>query len=213
MFKLYGFPVSNYYNMVKLALLEKGLEFEEVIMRPSQGEDFLAKSPMGKVPCLEVDEGPLSETDVILDFLEDVSNDINFYPVDPYQKAKVKELMKSTELYLELVARRLLGELFFGEPLSDESKAEITGQLEKGTTALNKLLKFEPYAAGSTFTYADIMLYYTVTLGNMATQKVLGMNLEDKLPGLSAWLDLMGDNSFIQEVNSDRDEAMKAMAG
>ncbi len=24
MFKLYGFPVSNYYNMVKLTLLEKG---------------------------------------------------------------------------------------------------------------------------------------------------------------------------------------------
>ncbi|MHC3825248.1 glutathione S-transferase N-terminal domain-containing protein [Pseudomonas sp. G3-19] len=28
MFKLYGFAVSNYYNMVKLALLEKGLAFE-----------------------------------------------------------------------------------------------------------------------------------------------------------------------------------------
>ena len=31
MFKLYGFAVSNYYNMVKLALLEKGLPFEEVL--------------------------------------------------------------------------------------------------------------------------------------------------------------------------------------
>lgn len=30
MLKLYGFSVSNYYNMVKLALLEKGLPFEEV---------------------------------------------------------------------------------------------------------------------------------------------------------------------------------------
>ena len=31
MLKLYGFAVSNYYNMVKLALLEKGLVLEEVI--------------------------------------------------------------------------------------------------------------------------------------------------------------------------------------
>ncbi len=30
MLMLYGFSVSNYYNMVKLALLEKGLPFEEV---------------------------------------------------------------------------------------------------------------------------------------------------------------------------------------
>ena len=36
MFKLYGFAVSNYYNMVKLALLEKGLPFEEVTFYPTQ---------------------------------------------------------------------------------------------------------------------------------------------------------------------------------
>ena len=30
MLKLYGFPLSNYYNMVKIALIEKGVDFEEV---------------------------------------------------------------------------------------------------------------------------------------------------------------------------------------
>ena len=213
MFKLYGFPISNYYNMVKLALLEKGLEFEEVITRPSQEDDYLARSPMGKIPCLEVDEGPLIETGVILDFLEDVSSDISFYPADPYQRAKVKELMKSTELYLELVARRLLGGVFFGETLSEELKSEVTDQLDKGTKALNKLLKFAPYAAGQDLTYADIVLYYTVTLGNTLTQQGLGVNLEDKMPGLTTWLELMGQNTLVQKVNADRDEAFKAMAG
>jgi hypothetical protein len=29
MLKLCGFPISNYYNKVKLVLLEKGVEFEE----------------------------------------------------------------------------------------------------------------------------------------------------------------------------------------
>ena len=55
MYKLYGFRVSNYYNMVKLPLLEKGIDFEEVDTMPSADEDFLQKSPMGKVPCLEFD--------------------------------------------------------------------------------------------------------------------------------------------------------------
>lgn len=213
MFKLYGFPVSNYYNMVKLALLEKGFEFEEVMMRPSQDADYLGKSPMGKVPCLEVGEGAISETSVILDFLEDVSSDTRFYPEDPYARAKVKEIMKATELYLELVARRLLGGVFFGETLSDELKAEVTTQIEKGAAALNRLLKFEPYAAGKDMTYADIVLYYTVTLGNMATQKALGIDLQDKLPGLRDWLVLMGKNPLVQKVNNDRDAALKAMAG
>lgn len=213
MIKLYGFPVSNYYNMVKLALLEKGLDFEEVITRPNQQDDFLQKSPMGKVPCLVVDEGPLTETSVILDFVEELSSDINFYPADPYQKAKVKELMKSTELYLELVARRLLGALFFDQTLSEELRTEIIGQLEKGANALNKLLKFEPYAAGAEFTYADIVLYYTVTLGNQATTKLLDINLEDKLPGLHDWLALMRENSFVNAVDADQNAALKVMAG
>ncbi|HBD11810.1 MAG TPA: glutathione S-transferase [Porticoccaceae bacterium] len=213
MMKLYGFPVSNYYNMVKLALLEKGFEFEEVTTRPSQDEDYLVKSPMGKIPCLEVAEGPLSETGVILDFLDDVSSDIRFYPDDPYQKAKVKELMKSTELYLELVARRLYPAAFFGEALAEALKAEVRQQLQRGSAALNKLLKFGPYAAGQNYTYADIVLYYTVTLGELATQKALGLSLKDQIPGLEDWIRLMEQNSFVQRVNADREKAMAAMMG
>ena len=47
MIKLYGFPVSNYFNMVKWALLENGIEFEEVHAMPNQESDFTSKSPMG----------------------------------------------------------------------------------------------------------------------------------------------------------------------
>ena len=45
MFKLYGFAISNYYNMVKLALLEKGLPFEEVLFYAGQSPEALAISP------------------------------------------------------------------------------------------------------------------------------------------------------------------------
>ena len=66
MIKLYGFTVSNYFNMVKMALLEKGIEFDFVDTMPSQENDYLAKSPMGKVPCIETEHGFLSETSVIM---------------------------------------------------------------------------------------------------------------------------------------------------
>lgn len=213
MYKLYGFPVSDYFNMAKLALLEKGIEFEEVIMRPSQDADYLDKSPKGKVPCLETADGPMCETNVILDYLDEVSPLPALYPDDPSQKAKIKEIMKSTELYLELVARQLFPGAFFGEQVSDDLKSDIQSKLSKGTTALNKLLKFAPYAGGADMTYADIVLYYTVTLCNLATQKVLGLNLEDKIPGMDDWLTLMNSRDSVQKVNVDRDTALKAMAG
>ena len=34
--KLYGMPLSNYYNMVKTVLLEKGMDFEEMLILPNQ---------------------------------------------------------------------------------------------------------------------------------------------------------------------------------
>jgi|AZII01.1.fsa_nt_gi glutathione S-transferase len=211
MFKLYGFPVSNYYNMVKLTLLEKGFEFEEVITRPSQENDFLNKSPMGKIPCLEVEEGPLSETNVIFDFLEDLSSDVPLYPENAYQRAKVRELSKSIELYLELVCRQLLGAVFFGAPADEQLNEKVNVELDKGVAALNRILIFSPFAAGEVMTYADFMLYYTVTLGNMATKKALGRDLCDELPGLTAWLTMMDGNPLVQKVNADRDAALKAM--
>ena len=48
--KLYGFPSSNYVNMVQLALLEKDVPFEFVLTYPNQSPELFAKSPRGKVP-------------------------------------------------------------------------------------------------------------------------------------------------------------------
>jgi len=211
MFKLYGFPVSNYYNMVKLTLLEKGFEFEEVITMPSQENDFLSISPMGKIPCLEVKEGPLSETNVIFDFLEDLSPDVPLYPEDSFQRAKVRELSKMIELYLELVVRQIYGVVLFGAPADEALNAKVNEQLDKGVASLNRILIFSPFAAGEVMTYADFMLYYTVTLCNMATQKILGRDLCNELPGLKAWLTLMEGNPLLQKVNADRDAALKGM--
>ncbi len=66
MLRLHGFSSSNYYNAVKLALLEKGLEFDEVLTYTGADEhhqpEYLEKSPLGKVPCLETDDGFISES-------------------------------------------------------------------------------------------------------------------------------------------------------
>ena len=51
MIQLCGFAISNYYNKAKIALIEKGIAFEEVLVRtPITDPVQLAHSPMGKVP-------------------------------------------------------------------------------------------------------------------------------------------------------------------
>jgi len=57
MLRLHGFSASNYYNVPKLAFLEKGVAFEEVVsytgVGPKYKPEYLDKSPLGKVPALE----------------------------------------------------------------------------------------------------------------------------------------------------------------
>lgn len=204
MLKLYGFTVSNYFNMVKMALLEKGIDFEFVDTKPTQEGDYLAKSPMGKVPCLETSEGFISETDVIFDYLEDLGQGQALMPASAYEKAKVRELIKQLELYIELPARTCFAEAFFGGTVSEETKDKARASLKKGVECIKRTGKFSPYIAGDTFTYADIMFMYSVSLAGACAKRVLGMDLLEDLPEAKALSELLASRASAQKVAADQ---------
>jgi len=208
MIKLYGFRVSNYFNMVKLALLEKGLEFEEIHAMPSQESDFTRKSPMGKVPCIEVEGGCLSETGVILDYLEDTYPDTPLYPADPYARAKLREIIRTCELYIELNARRHYGHLFFGEAINETAVTEVKPTMEKGLRALNQLANFDPYIAGTQFTCADIVSYHCFTYPAIVAQKIYDWDIIAEMPGLKASRETIAARPHFQKVDSEWQTAL-----
>src|SRR5437899_4582566 len=122
MLKLHGFAVSNYYNKVKLVLLEKDLPFEEVLVWADRSPTLLVNSPLGKVPYLETEHGVLCESQVQVDYLEAAYPQRPLLPAEPFAAAKVREVMAFLELHLELVARELYAEAFFGGTVSEEVK-------------------------------------------------------------------------------------------
>ena len=111
MLTLCGFSASNYYNKVKLALLEKGVPFQEQLAWVGQTD--LAASPLGKVPYLLTPEGPLCESAVIADYIEAAYPTPALVPAQAFAAAKVRELITFMELHLELVARNLYPQAFF----------------------------------------------------------------------------------------------------
>src|ERR1051325_1483532 len=171
MLKLCGFHISNYFNKVRIAMLEKGVRFElDPTCRPSQKEDFLARTPMGKVPFLEVDGAQLSESQVICEYLEDAFPQRPLYPRDPLARARVRELIQFMELHVELVARRLYGQVFFGQPANEEVKQAVEKDLLKGARALRERAKFDPYIAGGELTLADCAAFVHLPLVTLATK-------------------------------------------
>ena len=69
--RLCGFPVSNYYNKVKLVLLEKGLAFEEEFVGLGRAFPRLDASPARKIPFLEDAGTTIVESQPIVEYLED----------------------------------------------------------------------------------------------------------------------------------------------
>jgi glutathione S-transferase len=211
MLKLCGFAISNYYNKVKLSLLEKGIPFEEELAYPSQKEEFRKDSPMGKVPFLRTDRGILTESQVLTEYIEDICPSPALYPQDAYERARCRELIEHLELHIELPARRLYIEAFFNGAVSDETKKEVEKLLEKGIKSLARLASFDPFIGGKAFTHADCAAYVHLPLLAQATKKIYGRDfLDEFLPEARPYLKMIGERPHAQKVSADRKAAMEA---
>ena len=210
MLKLYGFSVSNYYNMVKLALLEKGLPFEEVTFYPTPTPESLAISPRGKVPVLGVDAGFINETAIILEYLEQTQKGTPLLPSDPFERAQVLAIAKEIELYIELPGRACYGEAFFGMTLPDAIKEKTKTELLLGFAALGRHGKFAPYVAGDSLSIADLYFLYSVPLACAVGQKLFGIDLLAEMPQAKALLEKLEQNPHVQKIAADKEAAMPA---
>lgn len=204
MLKLCGFAVSNYHNKVKLALLEKGIPFEEELVWTSQKDDMLKRSPLGKVPFIKTAEGSLSESSVINEYLEDTYPQHPLFPADPFARAKVRELCNLLDMHLELPARRLYPETFFGGSVSDEVKAQVKKQLEKGVRALAALAQWSPFIAGSKLTYADCSAFVHLPQISIASKKIYGADMLEGIAQVKPYLAMMKARPHMQKVEADR---------
>jgi glutathione S-transferase len=214
MITLHGMTLSNYYNKVKMVLLEKGLDFTEVSQRTSSKDDeILNATPLGKIPFIRVGGQSLCESQIIVDYLEAAHPHPSLLPADPFAAAKVRELCAFMELYLELVARELYAQAFFGGTASEQTQERVRKQLAKNIPAFQRLARFAPYAAGEAFTLADAAAFATLPTVAQATKAVLGEDLI-AAAGIDwkAYIKRLGQRPSVQRINADRKRDMDAAA-
>ncbi len=206
MLVLCGSPISNYYNKVKLALLEKGVEFDEAyVATGGTSDDVLDASPLAKIPFIRTDQGTLCESQAIMDYVEARYPEPPLLPSDAFAAAKVRELTLFVELHLELVARELYPKAFFGGSLSEGNSARIRRLLEKNIVGFKRLVRFAPYIAGPEFTQADCAAWASLPVISMALRAVYG---EDLLASAGidgkAYAALIGERPAAKKVTADR---------
>lgn len=187
MLVLHGYPVSNYFNTVHAALIEKGTPFTVVPTRASQDEPFLAQSAMGKIPFLRTPDGCVAETVAILEYIEETLSGAALYPAEAFERARARQIINIVQVYVETPLRALFPGVFMGGANAPETLAATRLTVDRAMRALAHLVTPEPFLIGAQLTHADLFAFYTLDIGERVMQFSYGISLLDSVAGLRDW--------------------------
>ncbi|HSM40510.1 MAG TPA: glutathione S-transferase family protein [Afifellaceae bacterium] len=188
MLTLYSYQDSGNSYKPRLLLAHLGLPFRLVDTSSRDGStrtaEFLARSPIGKVPLLELDDGRyLAESNAILLHLAEGTR---FLPEDAYDRAKVYEWLFFEQYSHEpyVAVRRAM--ITYPERAGQATPERMAATLEGGYKALAVMearLAGHDWLAGGSYSVADISLY-----GYTHDAHIGGFDLA-RYPGVEAWVD------------------------
>ena len=164
---VYGPSYSTYVRTVRLALIEKGVEYDLEHVGMLQGEhqkpDFLARNPFGKVPAFAHDGFGLYETSAITRYIDRAFPGPALQPADVKQLARMDQIVGIVDSFAygsiigKLVWQRMVTPMLGGTP-DDAIVAESIPQVEKALAELAKLMGAGPWFAGASMSLADLFL-------------------------------------------------------
>ena len=176
---LHGANISPYVRKVRVALAHKGIEYNNTQQSPFGAPDeFVAKSPMSKIPCWEEGELILPDSSVILGYLEHRYPDPPLLPAEPGKRARA--------LWFEEYADTRMGEcipaVFFQRVVMpnilkwETDKAAVALLLEKKVPEvldyLSSCLGDDEFMVGGEFSIADIAITSPFVNFMLAGEKV-----------------------------------------
>ncbi|MDB5565474.1 MAG: glutathione S-transferase [Tardiphaga sp.] len=182
--KLISHKLCPYVQRAAIALAEKGVPFERIdIDLANKPGWFLAISPLGKVPLLQVStdkgEAVLFESNVICEYIDEAFGGPKLHPQDALERAQHRAWME--------FGSSILTELWGLETTTDSAvfetkRAAVAAKFARVETALGA----GPYFAGAAFSlvdavFAPIFRYFDVF------DRLSDLRIFAETPKLRAW--------------------------
>ncbi|MDZ4102896.1 MAG: glutathione S-transferase family protein [Hydrogenophaga sp.] len=194
--KLYVSPRAPNPRRVQMFMAEKNIGDVELVNVDLNAQEhkqaaYLAKSPLARVPALELDDGRvLTETRAICTWLEGLHPEPNLMGRDAQERAFIEMADRRMEWYLMLPLANAIRHTHPGLAPLEQPQFPDFGQSQRvkaQETAvwLNSELQRQPWVAGDRFTIADITAFCTVEFGKLMRFKPADAGLQ----ALQAWRD------------------------
>ena len=213
--RLFSFPLSPFAAKVRIALYEKGLEFEKITLPwdPVKGiterpAEMLAINPKGQVPTLVDGEIALYDSTLIFEYLEERYPDPALYPKNIAARVQCRLLEDFADTVLADAGRTLRAEVFAKPDAATRDQAAIdkaNSALGSAWSMLDRRLGNNDYLCDS-FTVADIGCYALIR-----TLRFIGTAPDASWKGLHDWTGRIENRSSVQIDSREVNEAFSAL--
>ena len=201
--KLISFKLCPYVQRSVILLKEKGVDYDiEYIDVYDPPEWFLALSPTGKVPILQVEDSVLFESAVINEYLDEVYTPA-LHPSNPIAKAQNRAWMEFTSpMYVDTFNIMMA---------TDKESSDIAIEsMNKNLAGLDKAMANTPWFNGADFSLVDISAAPLFT--RLAFYKEhCSLDLLKNFPQLEAWSGKLLSRQSVMESKVDGFDDMLLM--
>jgi len=159
---LYGFPVATYVRSARLALAEKGVDYDLVPIKLGSPE-HIRLHPFGKMPILRHNDRVLYETLAICLYVDDMFDGPALQPRGGLERARMFQWISVIGDYLyaqmvdKLVRQYVIAPLRGGEP-DMKVVAECLPEVEAQIDFIERALTERVFLAGEDYSLADMFL-------------------------------------------------------
>jgi glutathione S-transferase len=190
---VYGPAYSTYARTARLALEEKGVDYDlvevDILQGAGRAPEHLARHPFGKVPAFEHEGFTLYETDAITRYVNEAFPGPDLEPSDARGRARMTQAIGVIGGYAypclitQIVIQRMVMPML-GNASDEAAISQALPQAETCLKALEGLIDGSPYLAGDTLSRADLLL---IPIHDYFSQTPEGQKLLGAAPNLQRW--------------------------
>ena len=201
--KLYSGPLSMFGAKAEIALHEKGIDFELVMVPFEMKTLYQPKhpevariNPKRQVPVL-VDNGPGGDLEIfdstqVFEYIETIRPAPALWPAEPKARARARLLeLKSDEVYFPPIVRLMGLQATPDDAAAVEARTAATQFYDELERAMDR----REWLAGEHYSYADIAFYIAQLFGARMTAP-----MSDAHPRLQAWRERMSARPAVAKV-------------
>jgi len=210
--KLYSDQVSPFAARVRLSLMYKGLEFEDLGLPVGglKGEEYLRINPMGRIPVMVLDDQTvIPESETILDYLEDSYPQPALRLANAARNAAMRTVIRVLDNYVSPPLIRLFSHLDPHKRVAVLANVECE-KLRDGLGYLDRYVDDAPYAVDGRLTLADCCLLPSLWLCNIIAPQ---FGIDQPLvvtPRLAGYLQKAKSVPLLGQVHEELVEAYKS---